>query len=1206
MPQLPDVPEQQNSETPAPAPAPGEALAPAVNPVGPAQPAPPDAGVDQSSETTDPLGADQVQSIDNATQSLAPVEPKPLPDPNAPEVMGPPVDLAGDDLSTTYSEHRTNLSGSSADEELAAAFGGGAKAAADGGVVGAAKATAKATKSTALDMMVGAMESPTQIMGGIRDAVQNALNLPDDFAKQLITMLPGKEFDAAKAYVASPEGKASKSLPQMPEVSAPKSTTGGLVRGTAQFLTGFFAAGKAAEGVAATSTAAKVIDGMLKGSAASFTAFSGMDKRLSDWVEEHDSIKNPVTAYLASDPNDTAIEGRFKNALEGELPGALVQGVVAAAKLVKMGKVIESFDRLAKEANGETVAPREFKPEDMAVLGDPASDKLFINQKMTDAEAAVAGADPAMLGSTAPTKGINWARINAPEDVQTVMKQMANTHSKSLEQGVQSHAQTVLSASQEDAFTQLMSRRQGETLNASQTVAARDLWGQSAGKLKEVASLAAAAPTEANLFAFRKQMATHFAIQKEVMAARTETARALNAWKIPAGDGKIVASQMAQLLQDSGGGEMARAMAEKVAQLGAAGLDSGIEKMVNGGVLARTKDALAQIWINSLLSNPTTHVANTVSNFAAAFQQVGERRAAEYLSQKFGTEGGVEIGEAFAMAHGMMSAFTDSLQAVTKRVKTEGVVGGAEKALKETSVAPLDVASKVETQGRPSGLSAERWNVSSDSTLGRAMDTIDVAVNTPGRLLQGSDNFFKSLGYRMELHAQATRMATKELRGGTIGPGELKQRIAEIIENPPSDVHIEAVNAATYQTFTSKPAEALKKVGDAIQNLPGGRLLLPFKNTPINIFTYAFERTPLAPMVQTWRADVMAGGARRDVALARMSTGTMILQMGMDQAISGRISGKGPEEPGQRAAWLRSGHQPYSLKVGDTWVGFNRLDPLGFHLGLAADIAEACVNAQGDIETKDFEHAMVAAAFSISNNVLSKTYMEGTAQFMAALTNPDRNSDRYVSRLAGSILPAGGANIARQMDPYMRTADGIVDSLKRRIPGLSSDLPLYRDLWGRPVDYRSPGGWAYDMFSPAYLKKESAEPVDKEIQKLEYYPDMPARKISQNGVTIQLDPKQFSRYVQLAGNEAKDPAFNMGAKDYLNAVIEGKHPMSAVYQLYSDGPDGGKAQFIRGTLNKYKDLAKKQLLEEDGGLRATAKLKKDSSPGRFQPSLMGK
>jgi hypothetical protein len=112
-----------------------------------------------------------------------------------------------------------------------------------------------------------------------------------------------------------------------------------------------------------------------------------------------------------------------------------------------------------------------------------------------------------------------------------------------------------------------MSRRKGEPLNAEQSVAARQLWATSSTKLAETARLAADSPSDSNLFAFRKMLATHYAIQKEVIAARTETARALNSWKIPTGSSDDMTRQMEAMLDGFGGTTVNRDLAKKIAYL---------------------------------------------------------------------------------------------------------------------------------------------------------------------------------------------------------------------------------------------------------------------------------------------------------------------------------------------------------------------------------------------------------------------------------------------------------------------------------------------------------------------------------------------------------------------------------------------------------------------------------------------------------------
>ena len=61
-------------------------------------------------------------------------------------------------------------------------------------------------------------------------------------------------------------------------------------------------------------------------------------------------------------------------------------------------------------------------------------------------------------------------------------------------------------------------------LNAEQSFAARQLWAASAAKLRELSRMALENPSKDNQFMLRKQMVMHYAIQKKIIAARTETA----------------------------------------------------------------------------------------------------------------------------------------------------------------------------------------------------------------------------------------------------------------------------------------------------------------------------------------------------------------------------------------------------------------------------------------------------------------------------------------------------------------------------------------------------------------------------------------------------------------------------------------------------------------------------------------------------------
>lgn len=1098
-------------------------------------------------------------------------------------------------------------------------------------------------QSVALDVAHGIGESPSQVLGGMRDGAQALINGLGDMANYVTEAMPdflqgGLVSDAEGTRILGKEeyqkwkeksGYKHTSL-QLPEVKKPQSVTGGVIRGVSQFLLGFGVAGKVVgKGVGLAGEMAK---GAAKGAISDFTVFEGHEKNLANLLKEHTPLRGPVLDFLATSPGDNEALNRLKNSLTGVVTGVgsemAIKGLVKALSLIRQGRSTKAVQELIQKVDGAEV-PKEFDPKtDLHVLGDPEKPLIV---KEADDTASKLGAEKKTKDSAKDTKGttpeevlsepgkaktgdsrINWAAINSVEDVQKLLKKMSQLNRDGVNaerRGTRSWEKTKLSAEQENAWKILAERRRGEALNAEELVALKQLWISSAEKLKEVAKVARDTPTDANMFAFRKMLVVHDVVQKQAMGAIAEAGRALNAMKIPVGGPKVLGQHIDAVVQSAGGTEVVQKLAKSIADFADAKMDLAIEMGVEKGVMAKTMDAVGQIWINGLLTRPTSHVKNLLSNFAYMFSQVMERKVAERMSQAFG-DGGVEAGEAVAMMHGMIQGFRESLLALRKgKAPLEGITGF--------------VDDNVKFQTRAGALASETWNISNETWLGRALDLAEKASQKPGRLMGAGDQYFKLIAYRMEINAQALRRATAEVRAGKVklakGVSEqdaIMARMQELVNNPPDDLAAAGVTQARYQTFTQKPAQAAARLADAWRSIPVlGRLTLPFRNTPINVATAALERSPLAPLVKQWRMDIAAGGSRRDVALARMATGTAVAMTVTDLALSGKITGKGPQEPNQRALWKRAGNQEYSIKIGDKWVSYSTVDPLGMTLGMAADYAEAVVNAQKEIGEESFEEVFTAMTLSFANNVTSRSYMSGMADLLAAVTNSEMKGMNFAKRVTSSAIPTIGGAITQQgipgvltADPYMRTANSMVDAMRRKIPGLSETLPLYRDLWGRTVDIRSGNGWAYDMFVPFYVKKENPEPIDSELLALNHFPDMPDKEIMVNGVKFELDGHQYSRYVSLAGNELKHPAYRLGCKDFLNAVVSGKHPLGAAYREMKriDAMMGSESaiNFIKNTMSQYREMAKQQLMREDGGLKALYDYKIAGKKGRASASQL--
>jgi hypothetical protein len=197
------------------------------------------------------------------------------------------------------------------------------------------------------------------------------------------------------------------------------------------------------------------------------------------------------------------------------------------------------------------------------------------------------------------------------------------------------------------------------------------------------------------------------------------------------------------------------------------------------------------------------------------------------------------------------------------------------------------------------------------------------------------------------------------------------------------------------------------------------------------------------------------------------------------------------------------------------------------------------------------------------------------------------------------------AAIARTQDPYLRSAQDISEAIRRRTPGLSDELPKMLDLWGQPVDFRSGFGTVYDLFSPVYVKQENPTPIDTEMDRLELYPQRPEKTIYVKGVKLDLseNPQAYWRYVELAGNGWKHTAWRQGAKDTLNDLVTGKHPLSPVYDEVKS--DQGKRDMIKNFINQYREGAKQQLLKEFPDLQLEVDRNWKPGGGNLNPKLLG-
>ena len=796
---------------------------------------------------------------------------------------------------------------------------------------------------------------------------------------------------------------------------------------------------------------------------------------------------------------------------------------------------------------------------------------------------------------------INFDYLDAPDKINQTILDTAEVFKEQMQQsrrGKQSHDQTVMLA-QELGLTpdELLNRPLGEAWNAEKITAARFMLAQARDELAPLAEkIKSKNATDEEKVQFRQIFSKYAAIQYQLHGIAAEAGRALNAFKIVAKSGELRTGEIDNILTQSGG-DIDR-LADGYLML--SDDPAKAARFVRNANKATGLDLILEYWINALLSSPKTHAVNILSNTLVAMMQVPERAMAAGWSKilKSGTEG-VQAGEVGAQLFGMYRGSIDGLKAMYTVLKTGEPIDQQAKieAKKYRAITGKNLQSVMNRNKNRlrklvgKGLTPDELDALDGQpagTVARFADFVGGVVRTPGRFLMAEDELFKSIGYRMELNALAYREGVKRGLKGE----DLAGFIADTLDKPPESLHIQAFKAAEYQTFTSELGAAGKNLQKLVASAPIARFIIPFIRTPINILKYTTERMfPPLPFVDTkLKADLFSGDpARRDLALGKLSTGAMVWgTMSVFVAENYNceegdvcITGGYPADKDRRDALKRQGWQPYSIKFGDTWYSYSRLDPIGQMLGIIADSNNVMARFNSDDEDAMNEFSM-SLLMAISNNMVNKTYLSGLASFLEAVESRDPEKfNRWFRRLEASFVPAAAGAVKQQVDPTWRNAQSVVDAWCAKLPGCSKSLEPVRDLWGYQQDtgYLGP-----DIVSPIMTSKEKQSPIDKELDRIEYSP----KRIGKTLMGVEMSDEEKSYYEKLAGHALKMPRGKMlgdvnigglGLQEALNKVVR----ESKEYKKLSDYDEpmrGTKRRFISDVVKAYRQISQLMLLKK--------------------------
>jgi hypothetical protein len=1126
---------------------------------------------------------------------------------------------------------------------------------------------------------------PTQVVGGVRDAVQSTIGFVEGLGDTLgeKTNIGGLVFgekadNGIVGYKSYDElvrdgdsnplfGKfGTKDAIQLPEIDQADTVVGGLTRGVTQFATGWITGGKLLRGASnqlSTSTAIKLAKGVKanpikaslgKGAVADTIAFDEETGRFSDIINEYaPALANPLTDYLASDPDDTFWEGRFKNTLEGLALGGITEGLFRTARYIKNKKQQinnEKFDQKILEEDEKFLNEKGEVDYQEARKANLLENKPKVNTKVKT-EDLQAEIDDAVFNNfkklqTKKVKGKNVQRTNAEFDQKLSLDEgldlgISTARWKVLNREGLFTLENIAKANQK-ALAKLNTIRSDEIV---QRLADRkyrgniakvyDEFGRLADNLDEVDSLIVA---HEMMLQSTLNIIPKLAREVKIKGSGTTIADVkfalglaeggwINDIRVAKGLGRglrqrgVIKQEVESLTKNTEnnikntvnewrtfGGKVE----DFIEQLARADDANATQKVIAWATKNKTWNIANEVWINALLSNPTTHIVNMSSNFVNTFLKPLEAGVGSLIR--------LENAKKYAKIRAEGANAITTLAGLTKYL--DDVVNYTRLSFK-----------------RSDGIIAGSGATKLDNPTKNIKGKVGTFVNIPTRFLNSEDEFFKQINYRARMYSIAVQKALADNASKTKKVGnnlktkkpitEFEAKVEQYFregfdETGTIGINPDALKYAQEATFTQELFGVFDKIQNIANNYPYVRQIIPFVKTPINLMMAIVDRTPLGLARKQFRDDFFgrSGNLYRTAQVrGQIATGFALITYANYLASTGQITGSTslPSDAPIKSKGLKDlnrslGFQPYSLRTFNEETGkyeyyaFGRLDPFGAFLGLVADfhtfhnkltqdelarvgnsmlltLYRQGEDVSGQLGTGTQLANYAKAGWSaFTKNVFSKTYLRGLTESLQVLTSDD--PDRY-SRLINSKFGSFYPNIFSKLvnDPYYRDARTLLDEAKKRT-GLGYVQKKY-DFRGNA--YKIEGSDEQRLFNgvfnPFTYSEQKIDPVAEEIIRLGV--NVPNVSQYYNGaidLTLFQNKKGTNAYDRLneilnevtIGNKTLDQQLN----DLINSDLYKNNLSDPIIVDENVKNNGGKAREIRKLITRYHKLAEVELLNE--------------------------
>lgn len=397
-----------------------------------------------------------------------------------------------------------------------------------------------------------------------------------------------------------------------------------------------------------------------------------------------------------------------------------------------------------------------------------------------------------------------------------------------------------------------------------------------------------------------------------------------------------------------------------------------------------------------------------------------------------------------------------------------------------------------------------------------------------------------------------------------------------------------AIKEAAKATFNdaSEIANAISKFAGknkATDVLING--ILPFKRTPINIVKRGIEYSPIGLTATIIKGSLDLKNGKITAAeyidgLGAGISGSVVFALGALLASLGMATGGFGSDDEDKFKKL-NGEQEYSLVINGKSYTVDWAVPAAIPFFIGVETFNSLFDDNEDFTLSDITEVMWNSLEPITNlSMLSGVQdMISSVQYAAENRSIQSIAGAAVSSYISQFVPSIFGAVSRTIDDtrYSSYTDknsqlssftqGIINSIRAKLPNVISKRPAYIDEWGRTESTGSVIERLFSNFiSPGYFSEEQYTALDNEIQRLadstgenSVYPGYAPKSFEVNGETKYLTAEEYQQYAAAKGQYSLQYISEFMSSAAYNRLNDGER-VSVIENLYKYANAKAKAE----------------------------------------------